>query len=150
MLLPSMNGQVSSDDPGLPRRRAGRGRVAWFIAVGCAAAAVHWLAVVALVGHGGWPALLANVLGWLLAFGVSFAGHHRLSFRGHGAPLGAAARRFFIVSAAGFAVNEAAYAGLLRWGVLRYDLGLALVLVGVAALTYLLGRHWAFLRSPAA
>jgi putative flippase GtrA len=121
-------------------------RWGWFIAVGCAAAAVHWLVVVALVGTWGWRPLVANVPGWLVAFSVSFAGHHRLTFRGHGAPVVSSAWRFFVVSAGGFAINEAAYALLLGWSGQRYDLALAVVLIGVAGVTYLLSRHWAFLR----
>ncbi|MBX3620749.1 MAG: GtrA family protein [Rhizobacter sp.] len=126
-----------------------RRRIAFFIAVGCCAAAVHWGVVVLLVSRGGWAPLGANVVGWLCAFGVSFAGHHRLTFRGHGAGLLAAGSRFFLISAAGFAVNEAAYALLLPWAGPRYDLALAAVLAGVAVLTYALSRHWAFLRMPA-
>jgi putative flippase GtrA len=126
-----------------------RGRIAWFIMVGTAAAAVHWAVVVGLVEHRAWPALVANVLGWLVAFGVSFAGHHRLSFRDRAAPLGRSAVRFFAVSAGGFAVNESAYALLLHTTGQRYDLVLAAVLVAVAGVTYLLSRHWAFLGSRA-
>jgi hypothetical protein len=55
-----------------------------------------------------------------------------------------AARRFFGVSAAGFATNELTYALLLQWSSLRYDVVLALVLVGVAVITYLLSSRWAF------
>lgn len=124
-----------------------RRRIGFFIAVGCAAAAVHWGVVVALVSRWGWQPLVANVLGWLLAFTVSFAGHHLLTFQGHGAALRRAAARFFIVSAGGFAVNEAVYAMLLAWTGQRYDLVLAVVLIAVAVFTYLLGRHWAFLRN---
>ncbi len=133
--------------PALAHRAAGR--IGWFVLVGCAAAAVHWLVATRLVALAGWPPLGANVVGWLAAFGVSFGGHHRLSFRGHGSGTLAAARRFFMLSAAGFAVNETAYAALLHWTRQRYDLLLAAVLVGVAVLTYLLSRHWAFRRSPA-
>lgn len=125
-----------------------RGRITWFVLVGCAAAAVHWSAVVVLVTRLALPPLLANVIGWLLAFGVSFTGHHRLSFRGHGVPLRSSAARFLVISATGFAINEASYALLLHWTQQRYDLVLAVVLLGVAVLTYWLSRHWAFLRSP--
>ena len=128
---------------------AARRHVALFIAVGCVAAAVHWAVVVGLVGGRGWQPLVANVFGWLVAFAVSLAGHHRLTFRGHGAPLRAVSMRFFVVSAGGFAVNEASYALLLGWTAQRYDLLLAAVLLAVAAVTYLLNRHWAFLRTAA-
>lgn len=121
-----------------------RSRIAWFVLVGTAAAAVHWGMVVMLVEHAGWRPLLANVLGWLIAFGVSFSGHHRWTFRAHGVPVWRSALRFFALSAAGFTVNEAVYALLLHWGGLRYDLVLAGVLVVVAGGTYVLSRHWAF------
>ena len=82
-----------------------------------------------------------------MAFTVSFAGHHRLTFSGHGAAVWSSALRFFVVSAGGFAVNEAMYTLLLGWTGQRYDFALAVVLLAVAGVTYLLSRHWAFLRS---
>lgn len=118
-----------------------------FIVVGCLAAAVHWSGVVCLVSQWGLLPALANVPAWLLALAVSFAGHHRWTFADQHAALGRSAGRFFLVSAAGFAVNEGAYVLLLRWSPLRYDILLAGLLVAVAGLTYLASRHWAFLRS---
>ena len=134
--------------PEVHRQLAARRRAGWFIVVGCAAA-VHLAVVVMLVRFAGVPPLAANIAGWLIAFGVSSAGHHSLSFRHHGAPVLGAARRFFIISAAGFAFNEAAYTLLLHWGGMRYDLGLAVVLIAVAAATHGLSRHWAFFRIQA-
>ena len=119
-------------------------RIGWFIVVGTAAAGVHLATVVALVRWGGWSPPVANVVGWLTAFVCSFFGHHFTTFSDAQAPMGRAARRFFAVSALGFVANQAAYVLLLRLSGLRYDLALALVLVGIAILTYLLGRRWAF------
>lgn len=124
------------------RRRALR-----FIAVGCVAAAVHWCVVVVLVDRAHWLPLQANVAGWLVALMVSFTGHHRFSFEGHGVPLRVSGQRFFVISGMGFAINEASYALLLRFSGYRYELLLALVLVGVAVATYAASRHWAFLRT---
>lgn len=123
-------------------------RIARFVAVGTAAAAVHWLVVTAAVGVGGWHPLAANVIGWLVALQVSFLGHHRLTFRGHGMPWWRSAPRFAAISGLGFVINEAAYAAMLRWSGQPYQVALAIVLVAVAALTYLLSSHWAFLRMP--
>jgi putative flippase GtrA len=119
-------------------------RVASFIAVGCVAAAVHLGVVVALVGGAGQLPLAANIVGWLVAFGVSFSGHWLLTFRAQQAPLWRAVRRFFSISAAGFAANELAYAVLLKWSTWRYDIALAIILVAVAVITYLLSSRWAF------
>ena len=54
-----------------------------------------------------------------------------------------------MISASGFIVNESAYALLLRQGSQHFELMLAAVLVAVAVFSYLLSRHWAFLRTPA-
>lgn len=119
-------------------------QIGWFLIVGCAAAATHWAIAVACVAWGGLAPLLANVIGWLVAFGVSFTGHYRLTFRTQHAPLGRAACRFFALSALGFAVNEASYAVLLQATRIRYDILLAMILIGIAGLTFILGRFWAF------
>ncbi|HWI82011.1 GtrA family protein [Ramlibacter sp.] len=122
-----------------------KARIGWFLAVGCAAAAVHFAIVVRLVTATALAPLAANVAGWLVALLVSFTGHWRLTFRHERAPWRQAAPRFFAISLAGFAVNEAAYAVLLHLSGWRYDVLLAIVLVGMAVLTYLLSSRWAFL-----
>lgn len=122
-------------------------QIVYFVAVGCAAALTHWAVAVGVVRIAGMPPLGANVFGWLVAFVVSFAGHYTLTFRHQHAPLGRAARRFFGVSALGFIMNEASYAWLLEATRIRYDLLLALILIGIAGLTFVLGRVWAFRRA---
>ena len=123
-------------------------RMAFFVAVGCIAALVHLGVVILLVSRLGWPPLLANVGGWLVAFAVSFTGHRLLTFRQNAAPVWRAMRRFFGVSSAGFAANELTYAAFLHLSGLRYDVLLALILALVAVMTYLLSSRWAFLGSP--
>jgi putative flippase GtrA len=119
-------------------------RVPRFIAVGCTAAAVHFATVLLFVGGAGATPLAANVAGWLLAFGVSFLGQWRFTFRGQRAPARQALRRYFVLSLGGFAANEMAYGALLHWTRLPYDLLLAAVLVGTALFTYVLSSRWAF------
>jgi putative flippase GtrA len=115
-----------------------------FACVGATAAAVHWATAVALVRGLGLAPLAANAGGWGVAFFVSFAGQFGFTFRDQGARLAPAALRFLAVSATGFAINEAAYALLLSTTGLRFDMLLAAVLLGVAALTYWASRRWAF------
>jgi len=115
----------------------------WFGLVGASAAAVHFGVVWALVEICGWPALAANVAGFLLAFGVSFAGHHHLSFAAQKARVGESLPRFAAVAVLGFVSNELLYALLLSQG-MEYRLALLLVLVLVAAMTWMLSRFWAF------
>ncbi|WP_284415220.1 GtrA family protein [Acidovorax sp. SUPP2539] len=118
-----------------------------FVAVGSCAAALHWSVVVGLVESFGWQPLASNLAGWIVAMVVSFVGHYRLTFRGHRAPLLRSALRFVLVSGLGFAINQTAYALLLAGNARWYSLKLAAVLIGVALITYVLSRHWTFLRS---
>ncbi|HEY9572883.1 MAG TPA: GtrA family protein [Pusillimonas sp.] len=120
------------------------GQLSWFTAVGCAASATHWLVVVAIVNLASLAPLVANIAGWIVAFGVSFSGHYHLTFRRHEAPAWRAARRFFLVSATGFGINEISYAYLLHATTIRYDVLLAAVLIAIAVFTFILSRFWAF------
>jgi putative flippase GtrA len=120
-------------------------RIAWFIAVGCTAAGVHLLTVMALVSLLGWAPLGAHVVAWLIAFCVSFAGHWHLPFPRSGAPLARAALRFMAISFTGFAINESMYAVLLHLaGTHRYAVILVFVLLAVAFMTWVLSSRWAF------
>lgn len=117
-------------------------RILAFGLVGCAAAAVHFSVVCVLVPlH--LPPLLANVFGFLVAFGVSFAGHDRWTFPSQGRAKRPAAARFFVVACTAFVLNETLYALLLLTG-LDYRPALLLVLATVALMTWLWSKHWAF------
>ncbi len=105
---------------------------------------VHWLVVVLLVSGGYLTPLIANIIGWLVAFGASFTGHYQLTFRYQRSGVKDAIWRFFLLSAFGFIINETSYALLLKQTRLPYELLLALILIGVAALTFVASRFWAF------
>ena len=126
------------------------GQILRFAAVGCLAAATHWIVAVACVEALHLVPLQANVVGWLAAFCISFTGHLRFTFRHPPRAWQRAAARFFLVSAGGFAINELAYAWLLHVSSVRYDVLLAAVLVGIAAGTFIASRLWAFRRTPGA
>ncbi|MEO8465314.1 MAG: GtrA family protein [Gammaproteobacteria bacterium] len=114
-----------------------------FGAVGATAFLVHFAIVMVTVPLGVAP-LLANVFGFLAAFAVSFVGHGRWSFPAEGRPVAPALRRFVAVAVSGFVLNEIAYAVLLRATALDYRVALFIVLCGVAGLTWVAGRYWAF------
>ncbi len=120
-------------------------QIAIFIAVGSAAALTH-LAVVALVVELlGLQPLAANVIGFGVAFFVSFTGHARWTFPLSPTRYAAARMRFFAVASTGFVLNQAAYAESLYLLGHRYYLPiLAVVLIGVAVATFLLSKLWAF------
>lgn len=116
----------------------------WFLAVGGTAAFTH-MAVFALA-QGQMLPELANALGFLIAFFVSFAGHRLLSFKDAGTSVGTSLGRFAVTALAGFASNELIFMLLLRglgWPAL---LALFVALVFAAGQTFLFSRFWAFRR----
>lgn len=123
------------------------GQLLRFGLVGATAAATHFVVAVACVRGLRLDPQLANVVGFLVAFTVSFLGQWRWTFGTHAAPLARALPSFFVVSVSGFAANALAYRWLLTHTALRYDVALALVLMAVAAMTFLLSRFWAFRRA---
>lgn len=120
------------------------GQVLRFALVGAVATATHFAVAVAAVRLDWAQPRLANVLGFAVAFAVSFLGQWRVTFAGAHAPFARALPAYFAVSLGGFALNAAAYHLLLRHTALRYDLALALVLAAVAVCTYAASRWWAF------
>jgi len=116
----------------------------WFLAVGGSAALTH-MAVFALA-QGQMLPELANALGFLIAFFVSFAGHRLLSFKDAGTSVGTSLGRFAVTALAGFASNELVFMLLLRglgWPAL---LALFVALLFAAGQTFVFSRFWAFRR----
>ncbi|RPI59977.1 MAG: GtrA family protein [Lysobacterales bacterium] len=114
-----------------------------FTIVGTSAAGVNLAVVAGTVPFGVSP-LVANVIGFLLAFVLSFVGHARWSFPAVGRPVGLALRRFAVLSVLGFGCNEACYAGALSWTELDYRLALVVVITILGLLKLLASKHWAF------
>lgn len=120
-------------------------QVAVFIAVGSTAACVHLATVALVVELFRIAPLIANLIGFGIAFLVSFAGHSRWTFPVTKERLAAARSRFFAVACTGFALNQTAYAEALNIVGARYYLAaLATVILGVAIATFLLSKLWAF------
>ena len=115
-----------------------------FVLVGGSAAATHLVVVGLLVVLTGMAPLWANVLGFLLAFVVSYNGHAWLTFSAAHARGWATALRFFAVACLSFVANEVLYAMALHWLHWHYFWSLAAVLVIVAAGTFVLSKFWAF------
>ena len=120
----------------------------WFVLVGASAALTH-MAVFTLVLFlvpTLWPEI-ANVVGFLVAFLVSFVGHRLLSFQDAGTGLMQSFLRFAATAVAGFMTNEAVFIVLFR--VLGLSTWLALIcgIVLSALQTFVLSRFWAFKRN---
>lgn len=119
-------------------------QLGWFVTVGCAAAATHWLSAVICIALLDIQPFLANFIGWSIAVVVSFFGHYFLTFRHQEKTLLPAIRRFLIISASGFAINEVAFVFLLKATSIPYYWLLAMILVAIAVLTFFFSRYWAF------
>ena len=120
-------------------------QIAIFIAVGSTAAVTHLTAVALVVEILHLKPLAANVIGFCVAFLVSFGGHARWTFPISPKRYTAARTRFFVVACTGFVLNQAAYAEALHlFGPRTYLPALAAVLIGVAVATFLLSKLWAF------
>ena len=111
--------------------------------VGVSAMCVHMLSVLVIVPFGVVP-LIANVIGFLIAFQVSYFGHARWTFDVQDPNNMQHKIKFFGVALGSFLINEIAYSILLKVFAMDYRIALAIVLVGVAALTFFLSRFWAF------
>lgn len=116
----------------------------WFLAVGAAAALTH-MGVFVITRRYLWPEV-ANALGFVIAFFVSFAGHRFLSFKDASTTVGTSLCRFAITALAGFASNEIVFVLLLRWLKLPSLMALFAALVFAAGQTFVLSRFWAFRR----
>ena len=115
-----------------------------FVLVGGCAAATHLAVVALLVQLAGMAPLHANVLAFLVAFVVSYNGHALLTFSAAQAKGWPVVARFFAVACLAFVANEALYYIALNWLHWHYFWSLALVLVLVAAGTFVLSKFWAF------
>lgn len=115
-----------------------------FVLVGALAATVHY--AVALLLHGAWavPPAWANAAAFGTAFPVSYLGHRLFSFPEARRPHIEALPRFLMVALGGFVGNQALLLALLSQAAWPFWLALGTTLVAVAAVTYVLSRHWAF------
>ena len=116
----------------------------WFGVVGVTAMLVHLACVSLIFVPLGLHPLVANLIAFLIAFQVSHAGHQRLTFGHQEAPAARSRVRFFGVALMSFFINELMYWALLRFTSLDYRVALAMVLIAVAALTFVIARQWAF------
>lgn len=116
----------------------------WFVLVGVTAALTH-MGVFAWAQPHLWPEV-ANALGFIVAFFVSFAGHRLLSFSDAGTTVAQSFTRFMATALAGFAANEVVFIALLRGLDVPGLLALFVALVVAAGQTFVLSRYWAFRR----
>jgi putative flippase GtrA len=117
-----------------------------FFAVGGGATLVHVAAALVFNAALGIRPLVANFLAFLVAWGLSYWGNWRWTFRAESAH-GRAMPRFFAVSLALFFVNQAiVYVAVERLG-WPFWAALSVVVAVVPAAGFAASRLWAFLPS---
>lgn len=120
------------------------GRPFAFLLVGAAAALVHLAVVYLLVEFAGLAPAQANVLAFGVAFLVSYQGQRRFTF-GAAAPWQSSMWRWGMVSVLAFCLNQLLFTqALQRLPGQPYLLLLTVVTLLVAAISFLLGKAWAF------
>ena len=118
-------------------------QVPLFAVVGVAATLTHVAAALTARELAGLAPLQANLVGYLMAVGVSYLGNARLTFRRR-ALHGPQFMRFIVVSLLGLGVTQG-----LTWLLVQqlgwpFWAGLCVVAVVVPALSFGLSRIWAF------
>jgi len=111
--------------------------------VGVAATFFHILVVSILLSKTLLTPLVANAFAFLVAFGISFAGHYVWTFQSPGNP-GKALQRFLLISSSAFAVNSLILAAMLRSGWLSPFLAAILSATVIPAITFFAIRLWGF------
>jgi putative flippase GtrA len=115
-----------------------------FATVGGIAAIVHFSTVVLLVEGKILFPLSANIVGFLIAFQVSYAGHRYWTFRGTVARHKTAFTKLFFLQTFNFAANEGLFYIFLTFFALPYPIALLLVLAILPVLTFSLSKFWVF------
>jgi len=111
--------------------------------VGLLATIVHGLIALTLIRFNFSP-LIANPIGFLVAFQVSYFGHSRWSFRSNTPRRLSHQGKFFFVSISGLLCSQGLLYGLLKLTVLSESVSLIIALGISAGFTFLLSRQWAF------
>ena len=128
--------------PNLVRHR----EVSLFIVVGLAATACNAVVAIAVQRLFGLAPLVASLVGYASAVGISYLGNSLLTFRRpvmHGPQF----VRFAVISLAGFAINQTIVwfaTAHLRWPLAMAEIPVVLI---VPPATFLMSKFWAF-RGP--
>lgn len=121
--------------------------------MGITATAVHAVLFVLAIELLALAPMLANLVAFMVALGVSFLGHFHWTFRPEGAAparrgSGGALARFLVVALIGLALNSAVvYVVIDRLG-WPYQVALVLMVSAVPAVVFVLSKLWAFAPAP--
>jgi putative flippase GtrA len=115
-----------------------------FASVGIAATLVHYISALAAAIYLAMHPEIANIIGFLVAFMVSFMGHWRWTFRDHAARFRQAMPAFALLAMAMFLINALILHILLAHFSFRFELSLFFAQAFIVAITYAASKYWAF------
>jgi putative flippase GtrA len=115
--------------------------------VGAAATIVHVSVAWTLIVNVDTPVLLANLIAFALAFGVSFVGNYVWTFRVPGRPHRAFAR-FVVIALSAFAANNVLLVSMLSLNCCKQSTAAVGAAAVVPAVTFLGSRLWGFRQHP--
>lgn len=114
-----------------------------FGTIGVTAAIVNYLVVVLLVEIFNWQPLIANIIGFILAFQVSYWGHRLWTFSHKQHDL-QSLPKFILVAITGFICNEGMFALMLRYTAWPYTISLIVAILVAAVVTFSCSKFWVF------
>lgn len=112
--------------------------------VGATAATVHFSLVIFFVEIGQLQPLVANVIGFVVAFQVSYWGHRYWTFHGTSALHRVALPKLLLVASSGFAANESLFYLFTVSLNLPYPIALFIILSILPIINFTLGKFWVF------
>lgn len=118
-------------------------QISRFGIVGLTAAAVHYTTVVSVVTYTGMHPLMANIIGFIVGFQVSYSGHRLWTFRESLVAHREAYPKLLLVQAFNFIGNELLFFLFLEMN-LPYKLALVIVLTILPIFTFLMNKFWVF------
>ena len=116
--------------------------VVFFGVVGVAATLTHYFSAVLAVEVLGLDVLVANILAYCTAVGVSFFGHSLLTFRA--ALTHERLVKFVVVSLSALAASQALLWLLTKMDMFGHRIDMLLVVCVVPCYTYLLNKFWVY------
>jgi putative flippase GtrA len=119
-------------------------RVLRFLLIGGLAGTIHLISEVILVENLHLHPLVANIFAFLIAFCVSFTGQRFLTFADSTQTVQQSLPRFFLIAASAFLINQLLFALALFFFPIPYYLALFIVVLTVAAGTFVASKKWAF------
>lgn len=114
-----------------------------FALVGGAAALTHYATAMLCVYVLAQNEYAANVIGFLVAFSVSYLGQSLWTFADKNTPRQHALPRYFLTSLTGFGINTV-FLYMALYINLPYPLALLLAIAGSACFVYIISSTWVF------